>query len=175
MKTCKEMAKLWGVTERTVTTFCKTGKIPGAVKEGKSWRIPDEAEKPVDGRILSGKYVKKEEKEAKKPLPIGISDYVRAQSEYYYVDKTGMIKEFLDRKPLVSLFTRPRRFGKTLNMDMLRVFFEISDTDTSQYFRDKETIAMIISFIFSSPSDFYILQKIKNFVKSIWENIRLFF
>ena len=65
MKTCKEMAKLWGVTERTVTTFCKTGKIPGAVKEGKSWRIPDEAEKPVDGRILSGKYVKKEEKEAK--------------------------------------------------------------------------------------------------------------
>lgn len=62
MKTCKEMAKLWGVTERTVTTFCKTGKIPGAVKEGKSWRIPDEAEKPVDGRVLSGKYVKKREK-----------------------------------------------------------------------------------------------------------------
>ena len=84
------------------------------VKEGKSWRIPDGAEKPADGRVLSGKYVKKEEKEARKPLPIGISDYVRAQSEYYYVDKTGMIKEFLDRKPLVSLFTRPRRFGKTL-------------------------------------------------------------
>ena len=114
MKSCKEMAKQWGVTERTVTTFCKTGKIPGVVKEGKSWRIPDGAEKPADGRVLSGKYVKKEEKEARKPLPIGISDYVRAQSEYYYVDKTGMIKEFLDRKPLVSLFTRPRRFGKTL-------------------------------------------------------------
>lgn len=138
MKSCKEMAKQWGVTERTVTTFCKTGKIPGVVKEGKSWRIPDGAEKPADGRVLSGKYVKKEGKEARKPLPIGISDYVRAQSEYYYVDKTGMIKEFLDRKPLISLFTRPRRFGKTLNMDMLRVFFEISDTDTSQYFRDKE-------------------------------------
>ena len=56
-----------------------------------------------------------------KSLPIGISDYVRAQSEYYYVDKTMLIKEFLDKKPLVSLFTRPRRFGKTLNMDMLRV------------------------------------------------------
>ncbi len=69
MKTCKEMAKLWGVTERTVTTFCKTGKIPGAVKEGKSWRIPDEAEKPVDGRVLSGKYVKKEEKRSKKATP----------------------------------------------------------------------------------------------------------
>ena len=72
-----------------------------------------------------------------KPLPIGISDYVRAQSEYYYVDKTLLIKEFLDQKPLVSLFTRPRRFGKTLNMDMLRVFFEISEDDTSEYFRDK--------------------------------------
>ena len=72
-----------------------------------------------------------------KSLPIGISDYVRAQSEYYYVDKTLLIKEFLDRRPLVSLFTRPRRFGKTLNMDMLRVFFEISDEDTSKYFADK--------------------------------------
>ena len=75
--------------------------------------------------------------EGKKPLPVGISDYVRAQSEYYYVDKTILIKEFLDQKPLVSLFTRPRRFGKTLNMDMLRVFFEISDEDTSVYFEDK--------------------------------------
>ncbi len=72
-----------------------------------------------------------------KSLPIGISDYVRAQSEYYYVDKTLLIKEFLDRRPLVSLFTRPRRFGKTLNMDMLRVFFEISDEDTGNYFADK--------------------------------------
>ncbi len=72
-----------------------------------------------------------------KSLPIGISDYVRAQSEYYYVDKTLLIKEFLDRRPLVSLFTRPRRFGKTLNMDMLRVFFEISEEDTSRYFADK--------------------------------------
>lgn len=70
-------------------------------------------------------------------LPIGISDYVRAQSEYYYVDKTLLIKDFLDQKPLVSLFTRPRRFGKTLNMDMLRVFFECTDTDTSRYFTDK--------------------------------------
>ena len=39
------------------------------------------------------------------------------------MDKTLLIKEFLDRKPLVSLFTRPRRFGKTLNMDMIKCFF----------------------------------------------------
>ena len=135
MKTCKEMASIWNVTERTVTTFCKTGKISGAIMVGKSWQIPDDAEKPVDGRISSGRYIKKSAE--LKSLPIGISDYVRAQSEYYYVDKTLLIKEFLDQKPLVSLFTRPRRFGKTLNMDMLRVFFEISEEDTSKYFRDK--------------------------------------
>lgn len=137
MKTCKEMASIWDVTERTVTAFCKSGKIPGAVKSGRSWQIPDDAEKPVDGRISYGKYVKKTVDKEVKSLPIGISDYVRAQSEYYYVDKTLMIKEFLDKKPLVSLFTRPRRFGKTLNMDMLRVFFEISEEDTGKYFTDK--------------------------------------
>ena len=137
MKTCKEMAAIWNVTERTVSAFCKEGKIPGAVKNGKSWQIPDDAEKPVDGRISTGRYRKRDSRTGTKPLPIGISDYVRAQAEYYYVDKTMLIKEFLDQKPLVSLFTRPRRFGKTLNMDMLRVFFEISDEDTSRFFSDK--------------------------------------
>lgn len=137
MKTCKEMALIWNVTERSVTKFCNEGKIPGAMKVGKSWAIPDDAKKPVDGRVSSGKYVKKRDNEEKKPLPIGISDYVRTQSEYYYVDKTLLIKDFLDRKPLVSLFTRPRRFGKTLNMDMLRVFFEISKENTGKHFEDK--------------------------------------
>ncbi|MCR5639712.1 MAG: AAA family ATPase [Lachnospiraceae bacterium] len=136
MKTSKEMATFWGISERTVLNFCRNGKIEGAYKEGKKWQIPDDAVRPVDGRVTSGNYIKSLQKE-KKPLPIGISDYVRAQSEYYYVDKTMMIKEFLDDKPLVSLFTRPRRFGKTLNMDMLRVFFELSQDDTSVYFKDK--------------------------------------
>ena len=137
MKTCKEMSKEWGISERRVTEFCKKNVIPGAVKLGKRWQIPDDAQRPVDNRIVTGKYVKAGNVKEKKPLPVGISDFVRAQSEYYYVDKTLLIKEFLDRKALVSLFTRPRRFGKTLNMDMLRVFFEISDEDTSKYFVDK--------------------------------------
>lgn len=137
MKTCKQLSLEWGLSERTVNDLCKKGKIDGAIKVGRMWQIPDEAEKPVDGRISSGKYIKKAASSGMKPLPIGISDYVRAQSEYYYVDKTLLIKEFLDQKPLVSLFTRPRRFGKTLNMDMLRVFFEISEEDTSRYFTDK--------------------------------------
>lgn len=137
MKTCKQLSLEWGLSERTVNDLCKKGKIDGAIKVGRMWQIPDEAEKPVDRRILSGKYIKKAASSGMKPLPIGISDYVRAQSEYYYVDKTLLIKEFLDQKPLVSLFTRPRRFGKTLNMDMLRVFFEISEEDTSRYFTDE--------------------------------------
>ena len=137
MKNCKQIAIKWGLSERTVNELCKLGKIDGAIKIGRMWQIPDDAKKPIDGRITSGKYVKKTAGIAGKPLPVGISDYVRAQSDYYYVDKTLLIKEFLDRKPLVTLFTRPRRFGKTLNMDMLRVFFEISDEDTSKYFEDK--------------------------------------
>ena len=138
MKTCKEMASIWNISVRAVSSLCKSGRIPGAVKNGKNWEISDNAQKPVDGRISTGEYSKREMTTARKPLPIGISDYVRAQSDYYYVDKTMLIKEFLDQKPLVSLFTRPRRFGKTLNMDMLRVYFEKTDEDTSKYFKDKD-------------------------------------
>lgn len=136
MKSCKQMAEIWDLSVRTVNELCKNGKIPGAEKIGKEWQIPDNTVRPADGRISSGKYIKKKAS-GTKPLPIGISDYVRAQAEYYYVDKSLLIREFLDQKPLVSLFTRPRRFGKTLNMDMLRVFFEISEEDTSKYFIDK--------------------------------------
>ena len=71
-------------------------------------------------------------------MPIGVSDFKAATTSYYYVDKTLLIRDFLDTKPMVSLFTRPRRFGKTMNMDMLRVFFEKTAEDTSIYFRDKQ-------------------------------------
>lgn len=86
----------------------------------------DDAKKPVDGRIKTGIYCKTTylAQEQQLPLPIGVSDYRLASTEYYYIDKTMMIKEFIDERPLVTLFTRPRRFGKTLNMDMLRTFFE---------------------------------------------------
>ena len=61
----------------------------------------------------------------KKPLPIGIDNFEDLiKSGYYYVDKTMFIKELLDLKGKVNLFTRPRRFGKTLNLSMLRYFFE---------------------------------------------------
>lgn len=63
----------------------------------------------------------------KKALPIGVENFEdMVKSGYYYVDKTLFIKELLDLKGKVNLFTRPRRFGKTLNLSMLRYFFEDS-------------------------------------------------
>lgn len=60
-----------------------------------------------------------------KPLPIGVDDFKKLiEHGYYYVDKTAFIRDLIDRKGEVNLFTRPRRFGKTLNMSMLRYFLE---------------------------------------------------
>ena len=133
----REAAQQWNLTERRVTSLCKEGRIPGATKDGRTWLIPVNAEKPTDCRIKVGIPAKNTQK-PRLPLPIGISDYRLASSEYYYIDKTMMIKDFLDERPMVSLFTRPRRFGKTLNMDMLRTYFEKTDEDTSIYFKDKK-------------------------------------
>ena len=69
--------------------------------------------------------------EKKKKLPIGIEffkDFKR--DHFYYVDKTGFIRDLINRRGSVNLFTRPRRFGKSLNMNMLKTFFEIG-TDPS--------------------------------------------
>ena len=58
-------------------------------------------------------------------LPMGIENFERIRKEgFYYVDKTGLIRDFLENPAYVNLFTRPRRFGKTLNMSMLKYFFE---------------------------------------------------
>lgn len=53
-----EIAKKWGIKERRINTLCLEGRIEGAVKFGNTWAIPEDAEKPKDGRIKSGKYVK---------------------------------------------------------------------------------------------------------------------
>ena len=122
---CSDASKAMGFSVRRIQQMCKNGELPGAIKEGRKWLIPDEA-------IHMNHFAKN------KSLPIGVSDFKLATTGYYYVDKTLMIRDFLDKKPMVSLFTRPRRFGKTLNMDMLRVFFEKTNEDTSVYFKDKQ-------------------------------------
>lgn len=129
-------AKKWGVTERRITMLCRSGRVSDAIKEGNSWLLPINAVKPKDGRTSDAAMQKQMAK--LRPLPIGVSDFKEAVSDFYYVDKTLMIKDFLDSRAKVTLFTRPRRFGKTLNMDMLRVFFERTDEDTSIYFQDKK-------------------------------------
>ncbi len=72
----------------------------------------------------------------KKALPIGVDDYRRLkENNYYAVDKTLMIEEFLQRQSIVTLITRPRRFGKTLNMSMMAEFFDITK-DSKEIFND---------------------------------------
>ena len=124
MMRVKDAAKLWGISERRVIALCQNGKIKGAVKNGRSWEFPANTTKPADSRVKKDTYVQTT-RPVNLPLPIGISDYRLASTEYYYIDKTMMIKDFLDERPMFSLFTRPRRFGKTLNMDMFRTFFGI--------------------------------------------------
>lgn len=69
----------------------------------------------------------------KRPLPIGISDFKTVIEEnYYYADKTDMIGDILDDRAMVTLFTRPRRFGKTLNMSMMKYFFGIENTEENK-------------------------------------------
>ena len=124
-----EAEKKWNISARRLQQLCKSGAINGAVKQGRTWLIPEDAN-------LSPKRNAKSHT-GRLPLPVGVSGYIETVSNYYYVDKTLLIRDILDALPKVSLFTRPRRFGKTMNMDMLRVFFEKTDQDNSVYFTEK--------------------------------------
>ncbi len=74
-----------------------------------------------------------------RPLPIGIDNFKKIiDGKYYFIDKTWLIKELLDKKSAVTLFTRPRRFGKTLNMSMIQYFLE----DTGNAERNAENKKM---------------------------------
>ena len=69
----------------------------------------------------------------KKAVPVGIEDFERIINEdYYYVDKTMLIEELLINRAPVTLFTRPRRFGKTLNMSMIRYFFDVKNKEENR-------------------------------------------
>ena len=69
-----------------------------------------------------------------KPLPIGVESFEELLTKgYYFVDKTLFIRALLNMKGKVNLFTRPRRFGKTLNMSMLRYFFELNEDNRALF------------------------------------------
>lgn len=146
MVSTAEIARKWNISERRVTELCRSGRVHGAEKLSFCWLIPDDAQKPKDGRCSRG--LASEDLPAieyssnsyynvntMKPLPVGLSNYKRAFSDYHLVDKTLLIRDLIDNASIATLVTRPRRFGKTLNMSMLRTFFEASGENLARYFR----------------------------------------
>ena len=101
----KDYAAMNGISSRYVLKLIQEGKIPGAIKSGRRWILPDSKNK------------------IKLP-PISNSQFPSAIANNYFVDKTLLIKGIIDSGPNVTLFARPRRFGKTFNMSMLKTFFE---------------------------------------------------
>ena len=91
----------------------------------------------------------------KKAMPIGVDNFEELiTNDYYYVDKTMFIKELIDLKGKVNLFTRPRRFGKTLNLSMLRYFFE----DTGNGERNAENRELFTGMRIMSAGEEYTSQ-----------------
>lgn len=130
----KEAAELLGLSTRRVVGLCNDGKLDGAFQKGRGWKIPETAVKmylkTVQGQSTNEKVL---------TCAVGNTSYMDVVKNSYYVDKTLLIRDLIDDQVPVILFTRPRRFGKTLAMDMLKTFFEKSKEDTSVYFNDKKS------------------------------------
>ena len=103
-------------------------------------------------------------------LPLGRTDYKKICDDTYDVDKTLLVKELLDEEVGIILFTRPRRFGKTLNMDMLRTFFEKTSEDTSKYFVDKKIWQQEQKYIKQQGQYPVIFLSLKDVKSSNWQN-----
>ena len=120
----------------------------------------------------------------KKALAIGIDDFRRLREEnYYYIDKTMMIKDFIEYRNYVSLITRPRRFGKTLNMTMLKEFFDISK-DSRDIFQglkimetehaEKINTVPVIYLTFKNCSGETAEEMKEGFANELWNEYRRF-
>lgn len=130
--TTKEAAKILGVSTRRVVGLCNSGIFEGALREGHSWKIP------LETVLKYSRAVGTNENSEILSCSVGNTSYTDVVSHSYYVDKTLLIRELIDDQVPVILFARPRRFGKTLALDMLKSFFEKTDEDTSVYFRNKK-------------------------------------
>ena len=134
-----EAARLLQLTSRRVVSLCSEGIIEGAFRKGRNWKIPVESLKKYmeeTGRSLPED--KLPDTAPLLPLAIGNTSYIEITSECYYVDKTLLIRDLIDDHNMVTLFTRPRRFGKTLAINTLKTYFEKTEEDTSRYFTDKK-------------------------------------
>ncbi len=106
----------------------------------------------------------------KRKLPIGVSDFKKIiQNDYYYFDKTKLIENILNEGSEVKLFTRPRRFGKTLNMSMLKYFFEVKDKEENRKLFEGLNISK--SEYFDKQGEFPVISiSFKNYNKNDWES-----
>lgn len=134
----KEAAERLQMTARRVIGLCNEGKIEGAFREGRNWKIPEDSVQAMAAELKARKKCGKEKSQKLLPCAVGNTSYMEIARDCYYVDKTLLIRDLIDDHSAVTLFTRPRRFGKTLAINMLRTFFEKTDEDTSVYFRDKK-------------------------------------
>jgi hypothetical protein len=132
--TTKEAAIMLNKTTRTIIGLCRNQKFNGAIQKGRNWKIPETSVLAYMNANLS----KKTKKKITLPLAVGNTSYTEIANDCYYVDKTLLIRDLLDHHSQVTLFTRPRRFGKTLAINMLKTFFEKTEDDTSHYFYDKK-------------------------------------
>ena len=133
-----EAARLLQITGRRVAGLCSEGKLSGAFRSGRNWKIPVNSVKQYmrdTGAAAPEEY--KEDVQNLLPVAIGNTSYIEVSSECYYVDKTLLIRDLIDDHNMVTLFTRPRRFGKTLAINTIKTFFEKTEDDTSRYFTDK--------------------------------------
>ena len=103
------------------------------MRAGRSWQVPEETVYAYIGTVKP-----KVGNEAILSCSVGNTSYMDMVKNSYYVDKTLLIRDLIDDQVPVILFTRPRRFGKTLALDMLKTFFEKTKEDTSVYFKDKQ-------------------------------------
>lgn len=134
-----ETAKLLQMTSRRVVGLCGEGKLPGAFRSGRNWKIPMESVKQymkAAGMTMPAETA--DDNQGLLPFAIGNTSYIEISSECYYVDKTLLIRDLIDDHNMVTLFTRPRRFGKTLAINMIKTFFETTEDDTARYFADKK-------------------------------------
>ena len=106
----------------------------------------------------------------KKKLPIGISDFKEIiENNYYYFDKTKFIENILEDGSKVKLFTRPRRFGKTLNISMLKYFFDIKNKDENR--KLFENLEISKSEYFEKQGNFFVISiSFKNYDSENWES-----
>ncbi len=134
-----EAARLLQLTSRRVVGLCGEGKLPGASRSGRNWRIPVESVKQYmkDAGIPLPEEAADDVRELL-PVAIGNTSYIEISSECYYVDKTLLIRDLIDDHNMVTLFTRPRRFGKTLAINTIKTFFEKTEENTAKYFIDKK-------------------------------------